>query len=198
RRFTTRVGPHGGDIIAGHGLGGRRHESLYLLGFIRGDAIDGLRLEAHLPPRGSRARQLDLLRRRGTRIAQDYGDGRLLTRGSLGAQDTFSAGNIDFRLTSDVEDEIRCCRRVIRRYFRRHLVLAGCDRVGWPYLELHILRLARIERKCVELLTAVLLCVGGIEVLWRLRRQAHQHFLRAVVLDRKLELEARLRRAAEL
>src|SRR5262249_38530747 len=106
-RFTTRVGAHCGDIIAGHGLGGRRDQSLYLLGFVRGDAIDGLRLEAHLPARGSRARQLDLFRRRGTRIAQDYGDRRLLTRGSLGTEDTFAAGNIDFRLPGNVEDEVR-------------------------------------------------------------------------------------------
>src|SRR5262249_61911045 len=66
------------------------------------------------------------------------------------------------------------------------------------YLEITCLRLARIARKGVELLTAVLLSVRGIEVLWRLRRQAHQHFLRALVLDRELELEARLRRSAQL
>src|SRR5437016_1556587 len=196
-RFTTRVGAHGGDIIAGHGLGGRRHEGLYLLGFVGGDAIDGLRLEAHLPARGSRPRQLNLLRRRGTRIAQDDRDGRLLTRGSLGAEDAFPPGNIDLGLTCDVESKVRCRGRVIGRYFRDHLILARRNGIRGSHLELDVLRLAWIERKGIELLTAVLLGVSGIEVLRRLRRQAHQHFLRAVVLDPKLELETRLRRAAQ-
>src|SRR5262249_17024393 len=50
-RLTARTGAHRGHVIAGHRLGGWRDERLHLFGFVGGDAIDGLRLEADLPAR---------------------------------------------------------------------------------------------------------------------------------------------------
>src|SRR5262249_52519232 len=196
--FTASGGAHRGDIVPGHRLGCGRDERLHLFVFVGGDTVDGFWFEADLPAGWSRARQLDLFGRRRAGIGEDHRDRRLLAGGSLGAEDAFAAGDIDLRLTRDVEDKVGRCGGVIGRYFRRHLVFAGCDRVRRTYLEFHVLRLAGIERKGVELLATILLGERGIEVLRRLRGQAHQHLLGAVILDGELELEARFGSAAQL
>ena len=63
------------------------------------------------------------------------------------------------------------------------LVFAGGDRVRRTHLELDVLGLAGIERQRIELLAAVLLGEGGVEVLRRLGGEADQQLLAALVLD---------------
>src|SRR5262249_3886577 len=133
RRFAARGGAHRGDVVAGHGLVRWSDQGLHFLVFVWGDAVDGLGLEIDFPSRRNRARQLDLFGRRGPRIGEDHRDRRFLAGGSLGAENTFPARDIDFRLAGDVEDEVGRGGGIIGRYFRRHVVFSGRDRVRRPH-----------------------------------------------------------------
>ena len=96
-----------------------------------------------------------------------------------------------------VEAEIGGRRSVLRSHSRGDLVVAGRGRIRRRDFELHVLALAGVDRHRVELLRAVLLGERGVEILRRLRRQAHRQLLAAVVLDAELIFEARLRGAAQ-
>ncbi len=77
------------------------------------------------------------------------------------------------------------------------LYLPAADRVRRLDLELDVLRLAGVERQGVELLAAVLLGEGGVEILRRGGRERDRDLLAAVVLDAQREFEVRLRVAAQ-
>ena len=171
-RFAARCGAQRRDVVAGDRLGGRRDQRLHFLVLVRRDACRrSWARNSTFQPLGAGARQLDLLGRRGAGIGEHDRDRGLDAGRGARAEQAFAAGDVDLGLAGDVEPRSVVTDGVLgRRLCAVDLVLAGGDRVRRLDLELDVLRLAGIERKRIELLAAVLLGEGRVEILRRRAR----------------------------
>ena len=129
--LAARGGADRGHVIAGQRLVARRHQRLHLGILARHQPVDRGRLERHLPAGRRARRELDVVGRCGTGVADDDRNRTLLRRNRPRAQEPVAAGDLELRLTHDIKRNLDIRRSILG--VDRHLdrKMPGIDRARW-------------------------------------------------------------------
>src|SRR5690606_13293866 len=106
-------------------------------------------------------------------------------------------GQRQLRLARDVEQQVFLGGGIAAAGGDRNRVLASLDTFGRRHAHLEVLRLAGLQRQRSEFLAAVLLLERDLEAGRCLREKVDRRVLLAFVLRGHLEIEGRVRRAAQ-